>query len=1016
MVRCIVFGCNNSLKKERTLHRFPVDPVKQKQWVENMELSRFEHGFKPTQNHRICSNHFEKKWFYIPEGGCRRRLLHQAVPTILPTLSIEPLARKRKLPLDSYPDSLTNTNTGQYLDPPTVKKENVISISPSSMQPLPGAPEIIPLTDIGVCETTNILPLIPGSWSKNHDPNHSDAASPENSPVTETIKLIPQTECEKIPYLPTVAKNLLQLELPESYFNEVCRICLSPSKVLIPIHEIQFTHCLTPNQKVKNVSLIDVLHKFCQVQISTFDGKPQHICEFCTNMSSQAFNFFQLFLNSNNFLDSTYPHLKNSLPDKKIVTLPGIPEVEIKVEAGSSIEEEDLQSLSKTEEGVNVDALAGVTENAVEQGLIREDHNYCGSKKASTKSLFQFMCDLEVPLENLDAGKRYLRNLQQMRQDNDAFTCLHCDLKIQGLNALIEHGIKSHMRGGNRKRKWGNCVLCKKSIIGIRKYKYHIAIHSPDAFVCNHCEEYFETKDIYDNHNAEIDHVKGSCKICNKKIMPSKRSGIFKKMRYHLEVNHRASDARSCPLCGKIFKYITNLDRHIRSVHEKQKFMCQYCDKPLQRKYDLRIHIERNHPEKVGTDLISKFPDRYIKDTNDAISAQCQLCDRRFANTHSFYVHTDREHDDFREYACQICPEEFPTFKDLRKHQFVHPQYQCKKCSFSFVLVSDLRRHRLRTTCGASSGLPTLSAQPRDYLTVRRMLAGKVKRGPRSFRCKYCLIMVRSWYQLYKHSANHPEFKEYACEVCEEVHKSMMDLKTHYRASHANLCCPQCDMFFGMMEGLRNHIQAKHRMKSLSSKSQCTTCGVILLGGKQALADHMNIHTGQKPFVCEMCGNRFRQDAHLRLHMYQHDPNRGKPYKCKICSKRFNFPSTLKTHIRTHTGEKPYVCLYCTKTFKDNVTRHRHIKKSHLDKDYEYQLYRSHHLHDEIKKIEGASETWTHINDNSGAATDPFQEVDAGNKKSRENIGDWGVSGGNEVDSRGEDGSEVVNCYETEEH
>ncbi|XP_066249499.1 uncharacterized protein [Euwallacea similis] len=1015
MVRCIVFGCKNSHKKEKTLHRFPVDPVKQKQWVENMELSRFEHGFKPTQNHRICSNHFEKKWFYIPEGGCRRRLLHQAVPTILPTVSIEPQTRKRKLPLHSYPDSLTNTNTEQYSDPPTPKKSGIISASHKLMQHLLAAPEILPATEIGVGETNTIPPTMADSWTRDYDPNHFDSVLLENPPAMETITLIPRMEYDKISYSPTITKNLIQLELPECYFNEVCRICLSTSRVLIPIHEVQFTHCLTPDREVKNVSLVEVLHKFCQIQVSTFDGKPQHICEFCTNMSSQAFNFFQLFLNSNNFLESSYPHLKNSFSDIKNVTLPRTPEVQIKVEAGSSIEQEDLQSLSEAEEGVNIDAFAGETEKTLEQDLIREDHNYCGSKEAPTKSLFQFMCDLEVPLENLDAGKRDLWNLQQVEQGHDAFTCLHCDLKIQGLNNLIEHGVKSHMGGGNKKRKWGNCVLCKKSIIGIRKYKYHIAVHSPEAFICNYCEEYFETKDILDNHNAEIDHVNGSCKICNKKILPSKRNGIFKKMRYHLEVNHRATDARSCPMCGKIFKYITNLDRHIRSVHEKQKFMCQYCDKPLQRKYDLRIHIERNHPEKVGTDLISKFPDRYIKDSNDAISAQCQLCDRRFANTHSFYVHTDREHDNFRYYACQICPEEFPTFKDLRKHQMVHPQYQCKKCPLTFVLVSDLRRHRLRTACGASNGVHTLSAQPRDYLTVRRMLAGQVKRGPRSFRCKYCPIMVRSWYQLYKHSANHPEFKEYACEVCEEVHENMVDLKTHYRATHAKLCCPQCDMFFGMMEGLRNHIQAKHRTRSLSSKSQCTICGVILLGGKQALTDHMNIHTGQKPFVCEMCGNRFRQDAHLRLHMYQHDPNRGKPYKCKMCSKRFNFPSTLKTHIRTHTGEKPYVCLYCTKTFKDNVTRHRHIKKFHLDKDHEYQLYRSHHLRDEIKKIEGASGALTHISDTSRKASDPFHEVDDDNEESWEDIREENMSDGNGAESTREKGGEVVDYYEIEE-
>ncbi|CCD22908.1 C2H2-type zinc finger protein NDAI_0A07540 [Naumovozyma dairenensis CBS 421] len=49
-------------------------------------------------------------------------------------------------------------------------------------------------------------------------------------------------------------------------------------------------------------------------------------------------------------------------------------------------------------------------------------------------------------------------------------------------------------------------------------------------------------------------------------------------------------------------------------------------------------------------------------------------------------------------------------------------------------------------------------------------------------------------------------------------------------------------------------------------------------------------------------------------------------YGCKHCNKRFKRPSSLNTHMNIHTGNKPYVCPYeeCRKSFnaKSNMLRH----------------------------------------------------------------------------------------------
>ena len=50
-----------------------------------------------------------------------------------------------------------------------------------------------------------------------------------------------------------------------------------------------------------------------------------------------------------------------------------------------------------------------------------------------------------------------------------------------------------------------------------------------------------------------------------------------------------------------------------------------------------------------------------------------------------------------------------------------------------------------------------------------------------------------------------------------------------------------------------------------------------------------------------------------------------KPYECNICNKTFTASDALKKHIRVHTGERPYKCERCGRCIKatDLLVRHR---------------------------------------------------------------------------------------------
>jgi transcription factor YY len=79
---------------------------------------------------------------------------------------------------------------------------------------------------------------------------------------------------------------------------------------------------------------------------------------------------------------------------------------------------------------------------------------------------------------------------------------------------------------------------------------------------------------------------------------------------------------------------------------------------------------------------------------------------------------------------------------------------------------------------------------------------------------------------------------------------------------------------------------------------------------------HLVTH-GERLYRCtyDGCNKKFLDNSKLKRHQLVHTGE--KPYKCDICGKCFSLDFNLRTHLRTHTGEKPYVCSYadCNKRF-----------------------------------------------------------------------------------------------------
>lgn len=64
------------------------------------------------------------------------------------------------------------------------------------------------------------------------------------------------------------------------------------------------------------------------------------------------------------------------------------------------------------------------------------------------------------------------------------------------------------------------------------------------------------------------------------------------------------------------------------------------------------------------------------------------------------------------------------------------------------------------------------------------------------------------------------------------------------------------------------------------------------------LTDHKRRHSGERPYLCEICNDKFMRSSTLKIHMRRHTGE--KPYKCDKCERAFSESGNLRTHLRTH--------------------------------------------------------------------------------------------------------------------
>ena len=183
---------------------------------------------------------------------------------------------------------------------------------------------------------------------------------------------------------------------------------------------------------------------------------------------------------------------------------------------------------------------------------------------------------------------------------------------------------------------------------------------------------------------------------------------------------------------------------------------------------------------------------------------------------------------------CPICFEEFLIKADLNKHfmslHLSRKPYKCEICELCFSAIAQKEIHM-----------------------------ESVHDVQKSTKCIDCGKIFPSTRNLKRHILSvHEGKKPYLCEICKSTFFSKSSLKKHIESVHEGNKCEICKSGFSSKSSLKKHFESVHDGRKLRTERShiCDVCGVSYVAERDLIWHIANIHGGNKPYLCEICGSR----------------------------------------------------------------------------------------------------------------------------------------------------------------
>ena len=435
------------------------------------------------------------------------------------------------------------------------------------------------------------------------------------------------------------------------------------------------------------------------------------------------------------------------------------------------------------------------------------------------------------------------------------------------------------------------------------------------------------------------------------------------------EMNGQSSKQHRCEVCGRVFQYASNLNRHRRrdvacrrpSVtpasalvprkNRKGQFKCNICAFVFTSRSSLRRH-KRTHAvvtdapgaaNSIYTEIIQQEPPPITPDQNTAV-ADVDIKPWLYPVKSEMYpVKSEVNAADDSIASLLFLPTttikpEAPRCVILVSDDESKALYECTICGKSFNCSKNIRRHE-RTH---------LPREIRFAKRIQNAALAALNRKHREYCCNICGKRFPNGKNISRHKKTHHKVEvlpdpestptdasaECACSTCGKVFPSRRNLRCHQARAHgANARVkqerlsphdgaslfdskPSLDVAIVADQSSCSTLAADQRCSMLAPDQNCSTSPAAKV--KQ-----------ERTYSCSVCGRVFASGKNIRRHERSH--RQEKRYKCETCGKHFAQSTTLVYHERIHTGEKPHMCRICGNTYRFPTVLARHERTHNVD-------------------------------------------------------------------------------------
>ncbi|XP_013416985.1 putative mediator of RNA polymerase II transcription subunit 26 [Lingula anatina] len=315
------------------------------------------------------------------------------------------------------------------------------------------------------------------------------------------------------------------------------------------------------------------------------------------------------------------------------------------------------------------------------------------------------------------------------------------------------------------------------------------------------------------------------------------------------------------------------------------------------------------------------------KDPDDSCLSDAEegTTQRRRSKRDAAKCEKNKEYEDTLPFKfwCKMC-----SFKTKRKAQFdkhmtCHKVYKklyaCTKCTFKTIRLSVLKKHEINTHSKECKSCPNAKCKYRTdnpvllerHIKYKHKEHDEGKKKVNRFLCptEDCGYSSHSIMQFKRHLSCHADIingtdkiiMRYQCEKCAYSTKKKEHYLRHIKDVHTNqrpFLCDLCGTSFKRADALRQHRVIHMEKKSRIFRFKCSTCDKPFRS-RAHLAEHMAMHTSIRSFLCEICGASFKTKSVQRKHVETIHKN-PRAFECGQCPKRFNTKYALLRHQRTH--------------------------------------------------------------------------------------------------------------------